>query len=76
MDQFKEEKTVELWKDRSGYTLFPSDNEQAKKLLEPGAKLIYTKKARSWKEAASQMHEFLGWKPYVPEEDAPDYWKE
>jgi hypothetical protein len=56
----------ELWRLRSGYTFFAEDNENARKLLEPGAKLTWTVEANSWEEARARMQQFLGWKPYKP----------
>ncbi len=50
----------ELWKLGEGYTFFPEDNERARGLLEPGAKLAWTVEARSWVEARARMHEYLG----------------
>jgi hypothetical protein len=61
----------ELWKLHSGYTFFPENNEAARKLLEPGAKLAWTVEAKSWEEARARMHEFLGWEPYKPPKSPP-----
>lgn len=51
----------ELWKLEKGYTFFSQDNESARSLLEPGAKLAWTVEAKSWEEARARMREFLGW---------------
>ena len=53
----------ELWRVGKGYTLFPEDNEEARKLLEPVARLARTVEARSWDEARTRMLEYLGWHP-------------
>jgi hypothetical protein len=54
----------ELWKLGKGYTFFPEDNENARKLLEPGARLAWTVEAQSWDEARARMLEFLGRGPF------------
>ena len=54
----------ELWKVGAGHTFFPEDNLAARDLLEPDAKLVWSVEARSWDEARTRMHEFLGWEPY------------
>ncbi len=59
----------ELWQteDEPGkvesYSFFPENNESARQLLEPNAKLIWTAEAGSFNEACSRRNEFLAWEP-------------
>jgi hypothetical protein len=57
----------ELWKAGAGYALFAQDNERARRLLEPGAKLAWSVEASSWNEARKRMYAFLSREPYRPE---------
>ena len=59
-------KKYELWKEASGYSFFPEENESARRLLEPGAILVWSVDATSWDEAQTKKHEFLGQEPYKP----------
>ena len=59
-------KKYELWQESSGYSFFPESSESARRLLEPGATLIWSVEAESWDEAQTKKHEFLGWEPYKP----------
>lgn len=59
----------ELWMEESGYLFFGEENDSARRLLEPGAKLIRTFDAATYEEACALKHEFLGWEPYKPMEE-------
>ena len=56
----------EAWSDGS---FFPACNASARRLLEPGARLIWTVEATNWVEAMRLYHEFQGWEPYRPMDD-------
>jgi hypothetical protein len=56
----------ELWKLGAGYALFAQDNESARKLLEPGAKLTWTVEASSWSEARRRFVALMNREPYRP----------
>jgi hypothetical protein len=53
----------ELWKVGTGYTFFAQDNEKARSLLNPGAKLAWTVEASCRTEAQAKMFEYFGWRP-------------
>jgi hypothetical protein len=59
-------KRYELWREGNSYSFFPEDSESARRLLEPGAELVWEVEANSWEEAQARKHEFLGWEPYKP----------
>lgn len=58
----------ELWQDENeySYSFFPEENESARSLLSPAAKLIWECETSSWEEAMSLRNEFLGWERYIP----------
>lgn len=56
----------ELWDQGASLCFFPEGDESFRRLLEPGAKLVWSCVAASWSEAQSMKHEYLGWEPYVP----------
>jgi hypothetical protein len=56
----------ELWKMESGHAFFAVNNESARRLLQPDARLVWSVEAASWHEARARMHEYLGWDPYRP----------
>lgn len=58
----------ELWKVGTGYTFFSQDNEKARSLLHPGAKLAWTVEASCRNEAQAKMFDYLGWKLRKPAE--------
>jgi hypothetical protein len=59
----------ELWeeKDGGGYTLCLAGprGEDARKMLGPGAKLIWTVEAGSHSEAMTAYYKFMGWGEYT-----------
>jgi hypothetical protein len=71
-----ETKLCELWWSQSGgsHTFFTEDNASARASLEPDAVLQWKVEARSWKDACTKMHEYLGREPYEPERNAADDW--
>jgi len=56
----------ELWKGPEGFSFFPESNEEARSLLHPAAKLVWSCTAFSWEEAQMKKHNYLKWEPYVP----------
>ena len=60
----------ELWKMDAGHAFFEVTNESARRLLQPGARLVWSVEATSWHEARARMHEYLGWEPYKPTKPA------
>ena len=62
----------ELWEDKDGdFAMFPETHSQEQKTLiaGEGAFLRTTFEAPDWNDAMRQMHEYLGYEPYVPMED-------
>jgi hypothetical protein len=57
----------ELWKSaKEGYSFFPEGNDSARRLLPSDATLVTVIVARSWEEAQTKKHEYLGLEPYKP----------
>lgn len=60
----------ELWfEDESNtqtYSFFPQNNDSARELLSPVARLIWRTEAESIDAACSARNEFLGWEAYKP----------
>lgn len=69
----------ELWiEDEDGQTfcLAGPHGYSARRLLEPGAKLVWTCEASSYFEAMTKYYEYMGWGEYksdYPEEDKKAY---
>lgn len=63
----------EVWRSESedgvSFNCFPENSLNARKILEPGAKLIHVIEAKTWNEAMTKYHEVMCWEPYVPMED-------
>lgn len=69
----------ELWiesEDEQTFCLAGRHGDVARRLLEPGAKLVWTCEASSHFEAMTKYYEYMGWGPYTtdyPEEDKKTY---
>ena len=62
--------TYQLWQTAAGHAFFEENNQAAREFVGPGGALVWSVKAKTWEEARSRMHEFLGWPPYRPTEAA------
>jgi hypothetical protein len=57
----------ELWhSDGDGYSFFPEDNVEARRLLPQASKLVASFDATDSDDAHRQRNEKLGWEPYKP----------
>ena len=56
-------KRYELWRNKSELrdSFFAADNDSARALLEPDARLIWTCHASSWNEAQQKRTDFMDW---------------
>ena len=56
-------KRYELWRTADGGqdSFFPTNNDSARNLLEPDARLIWTCEANSWNEAQQKRYDFMDW---------------
>ncbi|MBU2714514.1 hypothetical protein, partial [Zooshikella harenae] len=69
----------ELWiesEDEQTFCLAGRHGDDARRLLEPGAKLVWTCEASSHFEAMAKYYEYMDWGPYTtdyPEEDKKTY---
>jgi hypothetical protein len=65
----------ELWRDEDdegiSLTFFPADEnyDNQRRLLEPGAEIVWAVEADTYNEAMARYYEFMGWGPYKPMED-------
>jgi hypothetical protein len=61
-----ENKKYELWSSESenSDSFFPAENDSARDLLAPDAKLIHVIEANSWNEAQQKRYDFMGWGHY------------
>jgi hypothetical protein len=63
----------ELWEERGGgeytFCLASPRGDDARKLLEPGAKSIWTVEAGSHFEAMTAYHDFMGWGEYTTDQE-------
>jgi hypothetical protein len=59
----------ELWKEKDSLTFAPKEN--IREMLRHGiinkrAKKIWKVTAKTWEEAMTKYHKYMGWEPYVP----------
>jgi hypothetical protein len=67
-------RTYELWEEVDGngqligYTFCVAgpDGNQARSMLETGARVIWSVEAESYNEAMTKYHQFMKWEPYKP----------